>query len=105
MQHLLNNIVLCLGDDALLFPGDNIEQYGISRGLSDPLSAISACFWINTPASYQDTNAPTQISYATPTQDNEFVIWIHKHILAVVRSGTGFTYVVQLYYSLITLSL
>ena len=57
---------ICLsGKDALKFAGDNIDGYGISRGLESPLKTVSVCFWVNVPTAYASDHFPTMVSYAT----------------------------------------
>ena len=93
---LTNNPILCLGNDALNFVGNNTEEYGIASGLNKSLTAVSSCFWINTPASYQEPtgNQPTVISYSISGR-NDFLVVVQKGSLKVFRDVTVFTYVMN----------
>ena len=94
---LTNNPILCLGNDALNFVGNNTEEYGIASGLNRSLTAVSSCFWINTPASYPEQTgnyAPTMISYSI-SGGNDYVVMVLRGSLRVFRSLTLFTYVIN----------
>ena len=83
-----------LGNDAAHFPGDNINGYGIARGLKKSLSTVSVSFWINTPASYQKTNSPTILSYST-SGGNDLIVWISSGSLKVARYSIWTGYVIR----------
>ena len=85
-----------LGNEALQFAGDSIEEYAIAHGLEKSLKAISACFWINTPASYQHTHEPTIMSYSI-FGCNDFLVCMHGNILEVRRLEVAFRYVLLHY--------
>ena len=76
------------------FAGDNVNEYGISKELGKPLTAVTACFWMNIPASYVKDHAPTILSYATPYADNELIIWV-KSKLKVARRSVWAEYVTK----------
>ena len=92
-----------LGNEALQFAGDNIEEYAIARGLEKSLKAISACFWINTPASYQHTHQPTIISYSIFAY-NDFLVCMRGNMLEVHRLEVAFRYVINCFYIMKSLS-
>ena len=64
---LINDTIFWSGNDALQFSGDNVEEYGIARGLQKPLTAVSSCFSINMLEGYEENHGPTVISYAYDT--------------------------------------
>ena len=75
------------------FAGDNTEEYGIARGLEEPLSVISSCFWINMPEGYEEDHRPTVISYTFQggaILGNDFVIWVGPNGLIMQRVRVRF---------------
>ena len=69
-----------------MFAGDDVQGYGISRGLKSPLENITACFWVNVPALYASGREPTIVSYATSDDSaNELVIYFLESALYVHR--------------------
>ncbi|CAB4043947.1 Hypothetical predicted protein, partial [Paramuricea clavata] len=76
----------CPCNDGLNFVGDNVNEYGISRGLEKSLTAVTACFWMNISPCYAEDHGPTILSYATHQSDNELIIWV-KPTLKVARGS------------------
>ena len=99
----LNSIIFRLGNEALQFAGDNIEEYGVAYGMEKSLKTISACFWINTPASYQHTHQPNIISYSI-FGNKDFLVCMRGNVLEVHRLEVAFKYVINCFYIMKLLS-
>lgn len=56
--------------------GYKTTQYGVSEGSPKAMNAITACFWMSTPAEYANKYYPTPLSYKVKgaTWGNTFML-------------------------------
>jgi hypothetical protein len=66
---------------ALNFGGNDITQYGISKGSPQALESITACFWMSAPEAYLKGHEASLLSYAAQgsSYGNEFLLSLEPH--------------------------
>lgn len=87
-RSLMNNYILT-GAHAMNTDGNDITQYGVSKGYPKDLSALSACFWMSTPAEYVRKYHPTPLSYKVTgaPNGNTFMLNMQPLLIFYIRGS------------------